>query len=530
MSSRLIFGSCSSQHYPEQPLWPVIQQRNATAFVWGGDAVYADDRVSWKGLRRKRLDPTPEYLRTLFQDQRNQPEYKTLLETNISIFGTIDDHDGSTNNGDQTFAWRKENTMEFVRFLGLSEDSPMMRRAEKGQGVYGVQLYDFDRPLGSRLVSDEEAGLDPDVVGDVASDAFTDDGSIPPKKNKRVAVFVLDIRSNRTPWRTSIPGRFQIDTDGDFLGDEQWTWFETAIGRSTAAVNVIVTGLQVHSERFYDANVIENWSGFQRAQYRLYQALLQPNVQAPILISGDVHHAQVMRKDCRRKHLDDTSTERTITNNIRPLYEITTSGMTHSWGTNVCGRANGNPFCHLTYFRTIFRSLLHFAHSISPWTEVLIDETNGKLQYSLELNVAELDFDWDLQTVSARILGVKNDDRVLLHQEWSLEELTNVVGKGTRVTMEDFDRAQQKLVGASLITPQEGVNGEEEWVCVHYRGLPNRIQFAFGALVPLVLLLILSTLPMWLSMILCGRFIAFLRRRFFVTHDDREDDLQKKTK
>ena len=150
MSSRLIFGSCSSQHYQEQPLWSVIQQRNATAFTWGGDAVYADDRISWKGFSRKRLDPTPAYLRTLFQEQRNHPEYKALLDTNISIFGTIDDHDGSTNNGDKTFQWRRENTMMFVRFLGLSEESPMFRRAAKGRGVYGVQVYDFDRPLETR--------------------------------------------------------------------------------------------------------------------------------------------------------------------------------------------------------------------------------------------------------------------------------------------------------------------------------------------------------------------------------------------
>jgi hypothetical protein len=37
--SRILFGSCSSQHY-EQKLWPAIIHRNATAFVWGGDAIY----------------------------------------------------------------------------------------------------------------------------------------------------------------------------------------------------------------------------------------------------------------------------------------------------------------------------------------------------------------------------------------------------------------------------------------------------------------------------------------------------------
>jgi hypothetical protein len=40
--SRILFGSCNSQEYP-QPLWPVIASRNATAFVWAGDAIYAGE-------------------------------------------------------------------------------------------------------------------------------------------------------------------------------------------------------------------------------------------------------------------------------------------------------------------------------------------------------------------------------------------------------------------------------------------------------------------------------------------------------
>jgi alkaline phosphatase D len=38
--SRILFGSCNSQEYP-QPLWSVMASRNATAFVWAGDAIYA---------------------------------------------------------------------------------------------------------------------------------------------------------------------------------------------------------------------------------------------------------------------------------------------------------------------------------------------------------------------------------------------------------------------------------------------------------------------------------------------------------
>src|SRR6056300_1965960 len=38
---RLAFGSCSHPSLP-QPLWPIITSRHPAAFIWGGDAIYAD--------------------------------------------------------------------------------------------------------------------------------------------------------------------------------------------------------------------------------------------------------------------------------------------------------------------------------------------------------------------------------------------------------------------------------------------------------------------------------------------------------
>ena len=38
--SRIGFGSCNSQEL-DQPLWPILSSRNISAFVWGGDAIYA---------------------------------------------------------------------------------------------------------------------------------------------------------------------------------------------------------------------------------------------------------------------------------------------------------------------------------------------------------------------------------------------------------------------------------------------------------------------------------------------------------
>jgi len=277
-SSRIIFGSCNSQYY-DQPFWTVIKDRNPTAFVWTGDAVYADDRQEeelttsaeyitdtnlhqtentrwWSSLfhsrrRSKNKNATPEYLRQLYQEQLRQPDYRDLLLEDVSVFGTLDDHDYGINNGDKTFPFRRESGIEYIRFLGLDMSSAMAKRATNGLGVYGVQVYDFSskRHPSRRLLSDEEAGLDPDVV---VSEVVTETGNHPKNKSNNddndndnesdigqlVAIFVLDVRTNKTPYAKTIPDRFSLDPAGDFLGEDQWKWFETAIGRSKANVNI----------------------------------------------------------------------------------------------------------------------------------------------------------------------------------------------------------------------------------------------------------------------------------------------------
>ena len=40
---RIAFGSCNNQLL-NQPLWPIIESRNPSAFVWGGDAIYGGER------------------------------------------------------------------------------------------------------------------------------------------------------------------------------------------------------------------------------------------------------------------------------------------------------------------------------------------------------------------------------------------------------------------------------------------------------------------------------------------------------
>lgn len=528
-ASRIIFGSCNSQYY-EQPFWKIIRARNSTAFIWTGDAVYADDRTRlsgsnedptpsttdkfhkeensrwwWQSLLKRRSRSrqisyaTPEYLREVYKNQLQVKDYRELLEEDngsggrISIFGAIDDHDYGINNGDKTFPFRRESGMEFTAFLGLkNESSAMTRRAAKGLGVYGVQVYNFSSST-HRLLTDAEAGLDPDVVSEATYIDRSNDSA--EKSNQLVAIFVLDVRSNKTPWAQNFPKRFTLDPEGDFLGEHQWKWFETAIGRSKASVNIIVSGIQVHAPWFYDANKVENWSGFPKAQHRLYQTILRPNVRAPILISGDVHLSQFLRKDCLKMATaaDPTRVSYRI---IRPLYEVTSSGMTHSWGSNAsfCGRPNKSRMCTFYPFKVLVKAVMTYAHFVSPWTALLLNNDDNdsihsdrswkkkkQQQYSLDRNVAEFQFDWTERTVIVRILGVEG--QTLLRQDWSMNRLDGGIRTtaeaDTLLSQKAFDIGQHRLESSLKTTFPRGHN---EYICVNYRGNIDRVHFAFSVI------------------------------------------------
>jgi alkaline phosphatase D len=445
--SRILFASCNSQDYP-QPLWPSIRSRNATAFVWAGDAIYADTTVGIDFTTfppRKKIQPgTPQLLRELYLEQRQHEEYSQLVKETY-IFGTIDDHDYGLDNADRTFPYRRESGIEFVdTFLGLRKTSPMSKRAYAGEGVYGVAVFDFARPEGQELLTDEEAGLDPDVIASDESSTTLSD--------KSVAVFVLDVRSNKSPW--GVP-------DGDFLGPTQWAWFEQALARSTASVNVVVNGLQVHADKYHSPDVHEAWRLFPASQTKLYHLLLN-KASTPIIISGDVHHASLGRKDCVSQDGSES----------RALPEMTTSGMTHSWGVHFCSRPSF--VCKWWYTTWTLRTCMHLGHLINPWTELLIDQgregAKSGLQYSLDLNYGELEFDWESRLIRARVMGVEKDIP-LLSLVWDMDKST---------FKKTFD---------------------DSWQCSNYRGPPNEFHHRIAKAISISLIPLFFIAPVVLTLV-----------------------------
>ncbi|HAX79500.1 MAG TPA: alkaline phosphatase [Cyanobacteria bacterium UBA11372] len=118
----------------------------------------------------------------------------------------------------------------------------------------------------------------------------------------QVKVILLDVRYHK-----DAPG-----TDSDILGDKQWQWLENQLKTSKAAINLIASGIQI----IPDQHKYEKWASFPQARKRLFDLIQNTKVPGVILLSGDRHFAEISKIKL---------------GNGYPLYEVTSSGLTHSW-------------------------------------------------------------------------------------------------------------------------------------------------------------------------------------------------------
>ncbi|KAL7480969.1 hypothetical protein ACHAW6_006645 [Cyclotella cf. meneghiniana] len=640
--NRIAIASCSHASL-SQPLWPILSSRRPAAFVWAGDAIYADvfAGLDWRsvglklvgddgGQKRWRFtfpppsihqDATPEIIRGWYARQwEGQSGYREFVEGKNEdgkrplVFGTIDDHDYGANNGDATYRFRRESNLEFMNFLyagvpsdhdgsgdgvcqeearcDLFEDAsstlningsmsvrnnqnteqnrenkakrrrksndPMYQRALQGKGVYGVQLFDFSRDPESSTTHDDvlwgngywvpehEALIDPDVTP-----AKNDSAEPTYSTTHSVAIFVVDVRSNKTPWpnknKHSTPKQSTTITPQDstlnqthspthdFLGQHQWKWLRSALSNSRATVNILVSGLQIHPQRFpNDGNILEEWSKFPEAQQLLYDTVLNSGVSSPLFVSGDVHMSQILRKDCvRRQVLDEWDrSEASRMPAMRPLIEVTTSGMTHSWGTSFSSQPKHHRWPLWPYSYFISRTFMTVAHYVLPWRDLVIrtaqdvereerdgstSHIGGKIgkQFELGLNFGEFEFDFggnsnicrlanndcngsDNQiprdgAVTVRIFGKEANQSPKLEMRWTFGELS---GKAPLPGMSASYPTDFTSVAYRLHASQSNQsNLLADWICVPYRGVPHITEVYIGNIVMFCLFCLLFFLP-----------------------------------
>lgn len=143
---------------------------------------------------------------------------------------------------------------------------------------------------------------------------------------------------------------------GDMLGEEQWSWLEEQLKTSEASIHLLISTVQVRQAaagtdgpppacpsvpllqtasrsplgcarslsaagcvQVLSVNpIVEGWGHFPESQKRLLSLLNQYSPKGLVLISGDVHFAELL------------STQPPTEDAPREVLEVTSSGMTHT--------------------------------------------------------------------------------------------------------------------------------------------------------------------------------------------------------
>ncbi len=144
------------------------------------------------------------------------------------------------------------------------------------------------------------------------------------KLNKKtVKVILLDIRYHQDALEKDSLKAYVPNTTGDILGEEQWTWLEKELKDSKADAHIIGSGIQFVS----DKHPYEKWANFPVARQRLFELLAKTQAKGVMLVSGDRHIGEFSKIE--------------IPGLSYPVYDITSSGLTHS---SINNTSEYNPY------------------------------------------------------------------------------------------------------------------------------------------------------------------------------------------
>ena len=211
-------------------------------------------------------------MREKYAHQKADSGYQLLLQSGTSIIGTWDDHDYGVNDGGKNYSKKDESKELFIDFLDIPEESQI----NEHDGVYQSYEYNFNDHL--------------------------------------LKIILLDTRYFRdTIERNFMTRAYKPNMTGDILGEEQWLWLEKEINESNADLILLGSSIQVIPEE----QIYEKWGNFPKARKRLFDLLEKYPDKRVVILSGDRHIAEI--------------SEISLENLNYPLYDFTSSGLTHTW-------------------------------------------------------------------------------------------------------------------------------------------------------------------------------------------------------
>jgi len=264
--SVIAFGSCGHQLYPQPVLDKVVEQ-HPDVFVYLGDNIYSDTY-------------SMDTLRMNYAVLAAKPEFKRLRAA-MPILATWDDHDYGWNDSGRHYPHKAASKKIFLDFFGMPDSSVLQH-----DGIYYTQTLE--------------------------------------KAHHRIKLIFLDLRTFRDkllPYNGNRKddARFSYSmeyspyatTDSTMLGEAQWLWLEEQL-RQPADLRIIASSTQFGITH----NGYEAWANFPHEQQRLLDLIRKTKANGVMVISGDVHYAEISKLQVP---------------GLYPIYDVTASGITSMW-------------------------------------------------------------------------------------------------------------------------------------------------------------------------------------------------------
>lgn len=206
--------------------------------------------------------------------QKLRPSYQNLINK-IKVYGIWDDHDYGVNDGGKEYPMKNESKVLMLDFLDVPKESAVYNH----QGAY--QAYTIN-----------QNGIE-------------------------IKLILLDTRYFRETLKVNLdaPPLYVPNEEGTILGEDQWKWLEKQFRESTADMHLVGSSYQLIPNN----HGYEKWGNFPNERKRFFDLIVKTKPKRPIILSGDRHIAEFSKIN-----LDGLS---------YPLYEFTSSGLTHTWST-----------------------------------------------------------------------------------------------------------------------------------------------------------------------------------------------------
>jgi len=359
--SKIAFGSCHKNKYATNVIWNNIVALQPQAFLWTGDSIYPPMRGT---------APVDMLQREYNSMLTNTTIGYNLLHPPLGIYGIYDDHDWGGNDVGKDMPNKMERKKAFFDFLGYNDldntqttGNLARTRLFQRQGAY--HSIDF--------------GPTEQQVKVIFLDTrwFRDNYCIP---SVAASIPFGSVLSCISRWLTAGLNLSACSPNGSMLGEQQWTWLQNELAQSQAKVHIVVSSVQVLTTN----PVMESWGHFPTERNRLLELL--NGIPGTILLSGDVHHGEIL--DLVLPPTTDAASN-SKHNSQQYLYEITSSGLTHS--------------CTLPFYGGLCEPLLKTFHH----HRIVPD------QYYIGKNFGTIDIDWKQLRVQVNVHDVESGKTVL---------------------------------------------------------------------------------------------------------------------